>query len=153
MRGAYLRICRLLASSGFREQEIAEFAEAVFQTDPRALVDDVAQLRRITMDAPQGRGLDIPSSVALVPTSDVEDKIERLLIRDTGWPRSIAIERLTAVLQSRFPTIIVPSEARKGFRAWIRKLSTVIPEKELLHIATNFRNQMVHDTPSDWRLK
>ena len=153
MRAAYLKICRLLASSGFREQEIAEFAQAVTHTDPRALIEDVTQLRRLIGESLQGRILDIPSGTSYAPTSEVEEKIERLLIHDAGLPRALAVERLTSALQSRFPNVIVPPEARKGFRSWIRKLTTIAPEKELLHIATSIRNQMVHDAPSDWRLK
>lgn len=153
MSTAYQKICRLLASSGFREHEIAEFAGMVFHENPRVLVEDVTQLRRLMNDSPYGRALDFPSHASLISTSDVEDKIERLLIQDTGLPRALAVERLSSVLHSRFPGVVIPPESRKGFRAWIRRLTTIVPEKELLHIATNVRNQFVHEAPSDWRLK
>lgn len=153
MSTAYQKICRLLASSGFREHEIAEFARMVFHANPRVLVEDVTQLRRLMDDSLHGRALDIPSNASLIPTTDVEDKIERLLIHDTGLPRALAVERLSSVLHSRFPVVVIPPESRKGFRAWIRRLTTIVPEKELLHIATNVRNQLVDETPSDWRLK
>ena len=89
MRAAYLKICRLLASSGFREQEIAEFAQAVTHTDPRALIEDVTQLRRLIGDSLQGRILDITSGTSYAPTCEVEEKIERLLIHDAGLPRAL----------------------------------------------------------------
>lgn len=153
MSTAYQKICRLLASSGFREHEIAEFADMASRADPRVLVDDVTQLRRLMNDSLHRRALDIPSHASLLAMSDVEHKIERLLLHDTGLPRALAVERLSSVLHSRFPNVVIPPESRKGFRAWIRRLATIVPERELLHIATNVRNQLVHDAPSDWRLK
>ena len=153
MKTAYLRVCRLLASSGFREHEIAEFAQQVSQSDSRALLGDVARLRQLMNDSLQGRTLDIPLSTSHSLPSEVEEKIERLLVLDTGLPRSLAVEQLTAVLRLRSPEIDVPSESRKGFRPWIRKLITLVPEKELLHIATSLRNRVVKPAPPDWRLK
>lgn len=153
MRTTYLKVCRLLASSGFRDQEIAEFSRAVAQSEPRALVDDVMQIRRLMTGALDGRFFDVPSAPSDPLPSELEEKLERLLIHDTGLPRTLAIQQLTDVLQSRFPNLNVPPESRKGFRLWIRKLATLIPEKELLHVATSVRNRMVHDAPSDWRLK
>ena len=125
----------------------------LFHTNPHRLVDDVTQLRRLMNESLHGRVLDIPSHDSFIQTSEVEDKIERLLIHDTGLPRALAVERLSTALHSRFPSVVIPSESRRGFRAWIRRLMTLVPEKELLHIATNVRNQLVHETPSDWRLK
>lgn len=153
MNKAYLRICQLLASSGYRDHEIAEFAKEISQSSYKALVEDVGQLRSLMNYSGQGLVFDTPSNASHPAPSDVGMKIERLLILEAGLPRAVAIEQLTSVLQSRFPSISVPPEARKGFRPWIRKLTSLIPEKELLHIATSLRNRMVHETPSDWRLK
>jgi len=152
MKSGYLRICQLLASSGFREQEIADFAHEVCQSTPAAFVDYVRHLRKFLSESTQDRDFDIPNNSRLLK-SDVETKIERLLIQEAGLPRAVAVEQLTTLLQSRFPNSKLPPEARKGFRVWIRKLTALIPEKELLHIATSLRNRMVHEAPSDWRLK
>lgn len=153
MSTAYQKICRLLASSGFREYEIAEFARTAFNANPSGLVEDVAQLRRLMDDSLLGRAIDIAIHQNFIQTSEVEDKIERLLIQDTGLPRALAVERFSSVLQSHFPEVVIPPESRKGFRSWIRRLTTIVPEKELLHLATRVRNQLVHEAPSDWRLK
>jgi len=125
----------------------------LYNKNPRVLVEDVTQLRRVMDASLHSWTLDVPSSASFISTTDVEDKIERLLIHDAKLPRALAVDRLSSVLQSRFPNIAIPPESRKGFRAWIRKLTTIVPEKELLFLATNVRNQHVHQTPSDWRLK
>lgn len=157
MKAAYLKICRLLAASGFREHEIADFAQELFRNGPFALVEDVFQVRRSigrSIDEhASSRVFDIPTSHPPPSPSDLEVKIERLLIQDAGIPKALAIAQLTEELNRRFPDAPIPPESRKGFGAWIRKLAMIIPEKEILHIATNLRNRTVHDSPTDWRLK
>jgi hypothetical protein len=153
MSTAYQKICQLLASCGFREHEIAEFAGMVSRANPRTLVEDVTRLRRFMSDSLHERALDVPSDASLAPTSEVEDKIERLLIHEAGLPRALAVEKLSSAIRLRFPNLAIPPEGRKGFRAWIGRLALLVPEKELLHIATSVRNQSVHEAPSDWRLK
>lgn len=153
MKPSYLRICRLLAFSGFREREIADFAYTLFQVGPDALMEEVKAISHLSSDFPRSNQDDLPSTNFSLPPSEVEEKIERLLIDDARMPKAIAVEQLSAELRRRFPDLNIPSESRKGFRLWIRRLTGHLSEKELLHIATNLRSRYVHDSPPDWRLK
>jgi hypothetical protein len=153
MKRAYLKLCRLIAASGFREREIVEFAEYVAARRPRELVVDVLELRELMGDVSQDRIFEPPTIGFDIQTNGLDEKIERLLISDAGLPRTIAIEELTKMLNERFPGIRVPPESRKGFRLWIQKLCALVPEKELLHLASSLRNRVLHEAPSDWRLK
>ncbi len=152
MKDTYLSICRLLASSGFSDRDIAEFMNELIGMGPNTVLSDIRDIRRLTNTSPK-RVYDFPTEVYIVPPSETAMKIERLLIQDAGLTRLTAIERLSDELHRRFPKILIPPESRKGFHTWIQKLSALIPEKELLHIAAKIRNRSVHEPPSDWRLR
>lgn len=153
MKSAYQRICRLLASSGYHDRDIAEFLDELLKAGPMSAIKDIGDIRRTINMPSSNRAFDVPTHRFVPPQSDTASKIERLLVRDAGMPRAIAIERLSNELRIRFPDLQVPPESRKGFHLWIRRLAMLVPEKELLHIATNIRNRSVHDSPTDWRLK
>lgn len=154
MRHAYLKICRLLAASGYRENELEEFVAQVLSQGAGAFLSAVNELRRIDSSSTAYRLLvDTPSDRPIPPPSDAAKKIERLLLHDARMQRAAAIEMLTVELRHRFPSHDIPPESRKGFANWIRRLSQSIPEKDLLFVATAIRNRVVHDAPTDWRLK
>jgi hypothetical protein len=153
MRGAYLQICKLLACSGLRDREVAEFAHILQQNGPDAFLEDIVTLRRWINGFASERFYDSPSFELVSPPSEVSEKIERLLIHEAGMPKSIAVSLLSADLRQRYPDLPFPSESRKGFRTWIDRLGDLLPGKELLHVATSLRNRYVHESPPDWRLK
>jgi|ERR1043166_3694497 hypothetical protein len=153
MKISYAQICTLLAASGLRERDFAEFAHALMQSGPRAFVDDVLHLRSNLHSLHMARSFDVISQLDIGARSEVDHKIERLLLLEAGLPKLTAIELLTEELRHRLPGVPIPPDSRKGFHSWIRKLTSVVSEKELLHIATKLRNRYVHDRPPDWRLK
>lgn len=153
MKKTYSKICHLLASSGFREQEIAEFAGELISYGQNRFISDISRFRRSALGLSTSHVLDVPSYKSGFSMDDVGPKIERLLIHEAGMQKSLAIQRLTAEIESRIPGFRAPPESRKGFQAWIGRLMETVSHKELLHIATNLRNKMVHDSPADWRLK
>jgi hypothetical protein len=152
MKSAYLNICRLLASSGYQERDIAEFVHELIKQGPSAAIGDIDDFRRLMKTTSSSRIFDTQTEQA-VPLSDTALKIERLLINDAGMPKAVAVSLLSDELRLRFPRLDVPPESRKGFYSWIRRLTALVSEKELLHIATSIRNRSVHDSPTDWRLK
>lgn len=153
MKSTYLNICRLIASSGYPERDIIEFVDELIRQGPNAFIGDIEGLRRLMKNASSTRIFDVPTDQPVPPISDTAQKIERLLISDAGMPKAAAVTVLSEELRRRFPVLRVPSEGRKGFYLWIRRLTALVPEKELLHIATSIRNRLVHDSPTDWRLK
>jgi len=153
MKSSYTHICRLLASSGYQEREISEFFNELIKRGPNAAIGEIESIRRYLKNTDQTYNLDVPTVRVSAPISDTAYKIERLLINDAGIPKTVAIGYISEELRRRYPSIQIPAESRKGFNSWIRRLIAHIPEKELLHIATNIRNRSVHDLPTDWRLK
>jgi hypothetical protein len=154
MKDTYVRICRLLAASGYREKELLEFIEQAMVAGPDSFLATVGELRRLEIEHSTLRILfDRPTETFAPPPSDAARKIERLLINDARMPRAVAIDALTEEVRRNFPSTYIPSESRKGFSNWIRRLAEVVPEKDLLFLATAIRNRVVHDAPGDWRLK
>ena len=153
MKRAYLKLCRLIAASGFRDRENVEFAEYVTERSPGDLITDILELRELMVDVSRERIFEAPSIGFDILPNGMDEKVERLLIHDAGLPKIIAVEELTRMLNERFPGIKVPPESKKGFRLWIQKLCSLVPEKELLHLASSLRNRVLHEAPSDWRLR
>jgi hypothetical protein len=154
MKSTYLRICRLLAASGYRMSELEDFINQAVSSGPGSFLATIDELRMIESDPNSSRvRRDVPSYRLIAPISDAALKIERLLLHDAQIPRAAAIEMLSEEIRRRFPLQEIPPESRKGFANWIRRLSQEIPEKDLLFLATAIRNRVVHDAPTDWRLK
>jgi hypothetical protein len=154
MKNTYFRICRLLAASGYRESEIVEFIEHALSVGTTSVLSTVRELRRREADSSAFLDLtDKPTNRIIPSATDVPSKIQRLLINDARMSRTAAIAALTEELRQQFPMLEIPSESRKGFTTWIRRLSETVPEKNLLFLATTIRNRIVHEAPSDWRLK
>jgi hypothetical protein len=153
MKDSYFDICKLLAASGFRDRDIAEFSRTIFKRGQKAFTDDVLSMKHMLSELQNLTPYDTPSPVRQEAQGEIAQRIERLIILETGLPKLDAIALLTEELHKRFPDLPVPPESRKGFRSWIHRLASVYPEKELLHLATSIRNRYVHERPSDWRLK
>ncbi|WP_216916605.1 MULTISPECIES: hypothetical protein [unclassified Synechococcus] len=154
MNDAYVRICRLLAASGYREKELFEFIEKAAFEGPKFFLSTIRELRELENNQSVFHVfVDTPSHEYKSPPSEAAIKIERLLIDEARMPRTVAINALSEEVKRHFPSRHIPPESRKGFVNWIRRLSEVVPEKDLLFLATAIRNRVVQDAPSDWRLK
>lgn len=153
----FLAVFRLLAASGFREQDIADFLREVEHMGVGAAMDEIVWIRRQKPDYL----LDLPRSshgrqhtyASVLESHETVSKVERLLIEEARLPRQVAIALLTEQVMMRYPKVNVPSESRKGFSLWLSKLAALIPERELLSLATELRNQYVHSSPGDWKLR
>lgn len=153
MSSSYFSICRLIASSGFRMRDIEEFAIHLKNKNNFEFLQDVEGFKDLSRRFGRSEQIDYPRTSHLFEYSDTADKIEKLLVRDTGIPKLQAVEILSEELRRRYPGTEIPAESRKGFTTWIDRLSVIFAEKDLLHIATSLRNKLVHDPSPDWRLK
>lgn len=154
MNRIFDRICLLLAAAGYSEREMHEFVNVLMQMGPGAFARHVANARHMLSDMHLEQ-LEAASERVFIghTATGTLSKVERLLLDEANLPKMVAIELLTKELRRRYPNTSFPSESRKGFAAWIERLSAIIPDSELLHVATQIRNNYVHQAPSDWRLK
>lgn len=148
------RVSVLLAAAGFTEREAREFANSVAEVGPNIFLEHFSyardMLRSIHLEQLERRS---GHTAAARTSSGTLSKIERLLLEEANLPKRVAIDLLSKQVQKRYPSKQLPPESRKGFAAWIEKLSFIVSESELLHIATQIRNNFVHQVPSDWGLK
>lgn len=156
MRMSYQRICALLAAADIDEREIWEFATAVSEVGPPEVARRVRDIRNMLMG--DMRSYETDSQVRKSASnpglpSETAEKIAQLLLFEAGLSKLSAITLLTQKLQTLYPSKSIPQESRKGFTNWIQKLSTIVSEAELLHLATRVRNEFVHDRPADWHLR
>lgn len=153
MKNSYINICHLIASSGYSKSEIFEFLDELTIKSPNSAMNDIQSIRNMLQNSKTREFYEVPKSHFSSAFSDTITKIEHLLIDEADLPKFVAIQLISEEIRSRHPNIDIPPESRKGFQYWIQRLTSYIPEKELLHIAMNIRNRSVHDSPSDWRLK
>lgn len=153
MKSSYLEICRLLAASGYSLRDLSQFLDMLMRQGPDLTMREIENIRDESRHHASNIDSDEPRGYARSEFNDIAQKVERLLIYDAGMPRALAIEILSTELMKKYPGLLLPSEGRKGFSAWIRRVAAVVPEKELLHVVTSIRNRSVHDSPTDWRLK
>ncbi|UUO11549.1 hypothetical protein M6D76_02285 [Alcaligenes faecalis] len=153
MKDSYIDICHLIASSGYSTNEIFEFLDELISKDSSAAMKDIQSIRKILQNSKPRKLYEIPKNQFHSTHSDTVTKIEHLLIDEADLQKFVAIQLISEEIKLRHPNIEIPPESRKGFQYWIKRLTSCIPEKELLHIAMNIRNRSVHDSPTDWRLK
>lgn len=134
-------------------REIEEFVVQLKSRHHIEFLHDIEELKDQAKRYSRSDYIDYPKSIQMFEHSETAEKIERLLVHDTGMSKSHAVDFLRMELMQRYPEAEIPTESRKGFVAWIARLTNIIPEKELLHIATSLRNSLVHDPSPDWRLK
>lgn len=155
MSNGYKKICNILAASNVSEREIYDFLSTIHNISEHEILDHIMDVRK--MLATEFGNFNHSSKYwnnapSFEIPSETENKIVHLLLEEADLPKTLAVSLMTEELEKRFP-FSIPSESRKGFSNWIRKLLSTIPESELLHIATRIRNEYVHDQKYDWRLK
>lgn len=150
-RSSYRRICALLAAAGVRHSEFVEFMRAAMSRGNEGVYQDISRLRgQLHLEADEGHArpnVDTPLS------DELAEKVQRLLFGEAHLTKTEAFDLLSSEVRKRHPHIDVPLHPKKGFAAWVRKLAAVVPESDLLHLATTIRNSFVHQNPHDWQLK
>ena len=157
MSNSYKKLCNLIAASNINEKEIYDFISMLQNVGPHEVLDHISEVRKLLNTDFNHYNFNYGSknwyaSHEFEMPSETEKKIVHLLLEEADLPKTVAINLMTQELEKRFP-FQVPSESRKGFSNWIRKLLSIIPESELLHIATLIRNNFVHEQSYDWKLK
>lgn len=157
MSNSYKKLCNLLAASNINEKEIYDFISTLQNANPHEVLDYISEVRKLLNTelnhynyAYNSKNWYNPDNFEM--PSETEKKIVHLLLEEADLPKTVAIALMTQELEKRLH-FQVPSESRKGFSNWIRKLLSIIPESELLHIATLIRNNFVHEQSYDWKLK
>jgi hypothetical protein len=151
MRHAYQRLAALIAASGLRESEIHEFVTLLRRMGPKRFVHDIVRIRRALRDLPMM--LEFVEPVYRGMSGTTLDKVSQLLLDEAGLSRAEAVRRLTQAIMEKYPNATVPPESRKGFASWLERLAEGISQSDLLHLATQIRNSLVHRATPDWRLK
>ena len=154
MKRNFQRIFVLLAASDLKESEIIEFISLVREIGPNAVAAYIFNARKLISSMRQAEfDLYVEHKSNAQSNFNSYDKISRLLLDEARLSKIQAIELLSKEIARGYPNIQIPSESRKGFSIWLEKLTNIISESELLHIATKIRNEYVYDRPLDWRLK
>lgn len=143
MKMVVRRFIALLAVSGFDRKQIQELMREIYKIPSRDVVFEVESFRQI-MGLPQYyRYEERKESLSLGQglTDSIEDKIYQLLIEEAGMAKHEACFMLGDYLAMAFPNKMVPSIGSKmGFSTWVKRVSKVFTESELLHAATKIRN-------------
>lgn len=86
--------------------------------------------------------------------STVGDRVERLLKIEANLSTQEAYEALSnaIVASGMLPKYEIPPLSRKSLHNWVDRLIQKLPAKEVLHLATNVRNEYVHSPMTDWTI-
>lgn len=147
----YQRVCALLAVAEVRMSDVLDFYRTMHKRGPEVVQQDMMRLQR-TLSVNNERGGEMVR-IGSSASDEVAEKVQRLLFEEAHLSKTHAIELLSSEVRRRYPSVEIPSDPKKGFASWIRRLAGAVPESEVLHLATAIRNSRVHDLPQDWRLK
>ncbi|MCK9638143.1 MAG: hypothetical protein M0R41_17875 [Methylobacter tundripaludum] len=155
MKDSYKRLCFLIASAGFREEELSDFVAALKESAPSEFANDVSSARRIILASSRKSHGDAVAKDRKVgsPAETLEEKVVQLLVIDAGLSRGAAADALLNSIRNKYPDIFLPNFGKMGFGEWIRKIAQRLSPSEILHFASIIRDQHVHDINNDWRLK
>lgn len=159
MKRGIERLCLLLASSDFSESDLRQLLPSLRQVPPTELIAVVKRLRLVaSRDAARLKAReslsdtgvdDLPSSV-----SGLASRVDRLLRGEARLSSSHAIMLLLDAMSKDIGTEKnIRPRARETLRQWVIRVSEFMPPSVILHYATALRNDIVHDTRSDWPLR
>ena len=158
MRDNFARILLTLAASRFSEDDLYAFFKEIESRGAVRTIDLIVNLRenRAFEGAHSFRS---KASKIRPPKSTNRKKIaanvESILIDSAGLQKKDAIKILKAELERRYgETLDWPSTNKVAFDLWVSRLVDQISPSELMHIATQVRNDLVHGrkSMSDWPL-
>lgn len=158
MRRDHSKFVLELAASNKKLSEINDFLTSVEQDGAQHFVNLIDSLRTLSatdfrpiygMKGPSGR-----DAQRLSAHKATIDKIERLLIKEAGLPKTQAAQFLYHELSISRPEQSLPSPKKIAFRLWLSRLLDDAPQSEVMHVASKVRNKVVHGSRnvSDWPL-
>jgi hypothetical protein len=145
----------LLAAADLKQKDVEEFVAEVKLLDISDIWLSIKEAKiSLLLSSKIAESPNRQDQRINVRHSETTVKIVQLLIIDAGLKKSKAAQILSAEIKRKNPRVeISKMDSKRGFAAWIKKLTTTIPESELLHLATLIRNEYVHMTSSDWKLR
>jgi hypothetical protein len=152
------RVCLLLAGSDLRRTELKSFFHWVESVGPVRASEYIAQLRDLADSGElwPGRIQEMRIKDARLNAgrySEIADKIEELLLSESGLTKMKATEFLANELRREIPKDqYLPEPGRNSFRAWVEKLCEELSPSLLLHVVTRLRNKLAHQPKTDWPL-
>lgn len=158
MRDNSVRILLTLAASRFNENDLYAFFREVERRGAVRTTDLIVDLRA-------GRAFDGDRSIRSKPSKlrppkstnrkKIAADVEAVLVDSAGLQKKDAIRILQAELERRYgENSEWPSTNKVAFDLWVSRLVDQISPSELMHIATQVRNDLVHGrrSISDWPL-
>lgn len=157
MKNSYKKICYLLAASGIKEDEIFDFVLYLKKIGASEFANEV-ELARMNILGPsrnmkQDYLFSEKNESNFRPSDELENKLVKLLILDTGISKNVAAKLLVDKIHEYHPNISLANLGKRSFVDWLRTVQRELAPSELLHFATLIRNTFVHNTNTDWALK
>ncbi|MFP3586202.1 hypothetical protein SCB29_21435 [Paraburkholderia sp. SIMBA_055] len=151
------KLCLLLAAMDLGEKELEQLLRDLRSTRPEILFDEIEFIRQWQQssetNSEDGSALkrDVMSRDS---PADAIGKVEFLLRREAGLSTRDAVAELAHAIVAYHPSLkgnnlLLPLH-KKGLSEWLRRITRVISERDLLHHATVIRNKYVHASPSEW---
>jgi hypothetical protein len=155
MKTGFEKTVFLLAAADLKQKDVEEFVAKVKLLDISDIWLSVKEAKiSLLLSSKIAESPNRQDQRINVSHSETTVKIVQLLIIDAGLEKSKAAQILSAEIKRKNPRVeIAKMDSKRGFAAWIKKLTITIPESELLHLATLIRNEYVHMTSSDWKLR
>lgn len=151
------RLVLSLAGMNLRPSELRQLIVEIQMIHPEEIINAVMYASEFVLKARQLDMLEEPdlhsrSSYRL--DNSVGDRVERLLKIEAGLGTQDAYEKLkkTIVQYGHMRSKDVPPLSKKSLSYWVDRLLDVVPEKEILRLATLIRNDTVHSPQTDWKL-
>lgn len=151
------RFCLLLAGTNYTQSELMRLFADLEKMGRQRTVEEILFLRE------QARGNSVADEGNLLPPPVSKDdltsattRIVALLRDEAQLSTREAIAVLSSALKEKFPELrgnVLPPQSKKSLAVWIERVSRIVPERELLHLATVLRNRRVHAVSGDWTLK
>jgi hypothetical protein len=151
------RFCLLVAAMDLSSEDLKRLLSEIRTTSSSALFDEISVISEWQQaNDIESRDDDIPKIHKSVPNlpSEAVHKIEFLLRQEAGLSMREAVDELAHAIVSDHPehrkSALLQPINKKGLGEWLRRITRIVSERDLLHYATVIRNKYVHSTPSDW---
>lgn len=152
------QVLLLLASSTLKPDDIKAALYALLNLPPEELVWRIREIRRhaqsLTGEWPSTKAQ--PWRGPTEPVGhDVPARVEWLLRTEGGLTVSTAANALIDLIREQADSegADLRPPNRESFLKWLRRLAEHIPASQLLHYATQIRNESVHRPDVDWSLR